>query len=1263
LAIIPQIVLIVGLGCTAGCKSPDAALLTVSGDAPAAYYDLYVRDDLTQDTVFHSGFSLVAKDTPTDITKSDQPLKIALSLDGGGGREFTFLLVGALDTMPAGSVPDPDKQMFWAGRSKISGTARINARLLKVDPGFDADRDLWPDATKWPAAKPEAQTLYAATPFLLDCADVPMPALPTFLMPNQINPFAKERCADMFDTDCNGSIVMCGDVDKDGDPSDTDCDDNDPKRHHANAMDPYPDPPNCCGYSLGKTGTEKAINYFYDAGDPNCKAASCVRDAMLCPSQRCGNGVDDSCSNKDTECATDNDCDGVVAGKDCDDNDPTVYPGAPETCADTKDKNCDGKVGTGCVPCDLDGDGFLRDDVMNNCKPVAGMIDCNDYDSSIHPGSTGEKTPVTGATNLGSGKEGGTSLTSAVIAALRGTCRRYYDIGSMHGKIAAPVPKGGGTVGIVGDADCNGVAYEGCPSTTCDADGDGYPNSGAGCAIAGVATDCDDTNPTIFPNAPDKCGDGIISNCGATDTVCPGASVDKDGDGYFGTFDCDDTDPNTHPFALELCDVKDNDCDGLIDEGNPDELGEPLLNAAGTGIYDCTTSSVGDCANNHGTCVCSQLTTNAHYDSNRIKCRTEVEADAGKGQPECFGSTQPLAFQSCDPSKAPHDDNCDGSNDDLTGAKTKEFGMPCGPTVANSTCSPGTIVGCHAAVNNCFAPLSASDPAKAWYICSSTAVCPKPEICNGLDDDCNGSVPGNEADGDLDKFLACSPVVPPLKAGLLGGGDCDDGNGSVFPGQVEKCNNISDNCGLNADGSAYGGTDGMGSKGECSMLGTTCCSTQPACRNLTNDFNNCSGCNVGCNALYADSCGSSSCKCGGGAACTPGTGQWCKGSCTACNDATHCGPNCVTCSGSTSKCKSDNSGCVACNNDGDCTSAQYCNGSNQCVTRIAGGAICTSSNQCVTTSPNCTMTAAGTKVCCDQATCGVCLTCSTGTCASTAAGTQPGCSGTNSCDGNGNCKKGQGQSCAGSSECANNQCLDLVCCGSASCGACTNCAAGTGLCTVSVTSGPDNTGTTCNGTSTCNAAGACKNANGSTCTLANQCASNICSSRCCAASCPGASCSDAGDPSVATSATTCDNTGACNSNATNNCGTGFSCNGNACNTSCTGSTTGNGCKPGYRCNGGSCLQCGNNVNNACGTATCTDCAGQTNNKVCRTATCGCDADSDCSGTKFCASTHLCVDRGATGSACVTNNCADGMNTCLQCQKGGGQACPAGLMCP
>jgi hypothetical protein len=43
--------------------------------------------------------------------------------------------------------------------------------------------------------------------------------------------------------------------------------------------------------------------------------------------------------------------------------------------------------------------------------------------------------------------------------------------------------------------------------------------------------------------------------------------ADKDSDGYRSPEDCDDTDPGTNPGAQEVCDQKDNNCNGEIDEG------------------------------------------------------------------------------------------------------------------------------------------------------------------------------------------------------------------------------------------------------------------------------------------------------------------------------------------------------------------------------------------------------------------------------------------------------------------------------------------------------------------------------------------------------------------------------------------------------------------------------------------------------------------------------------------------------------------------
>jgi hypothetical protein len=106
-----------------------------------------------------------------------------------------------------------------------------------------------------------------------------------------------------------------------------------------------------------------------------------------------------------------------------------------------------------------------------------------------------------------------------------------------------------------GDQDVMGMVY-----IQPDADGDGVTIENG---------DCNDTDPSIHPGATEV-ANGKDDDCnGIADDGTSGAAstADADKDGYtIAAGDCDDTNAAVHPGATELLDAVDNDCNGKADE-------------------------------------------------------------------------------------------------------------------------------------------------------------------------------------------------------------------------------------------------------------------------------------------------------------------------------------------------------------------------------------------------------------------------------------------------------------------------------------------------------------------------------------------------------------------------------------------------------------------------------------------------------------------------------------------------------------------------
>ena len=91
--------------------------------------------------------------------------------------------------------------------------------------------------------------------------------------------------------------------------------------------------------------------------------------------------------------------------------------------------------------------------------------------------------------------------------------------------------------------------------TAVDADQDGFE----------AGTDCDDLAEDVSPAAEEQPYNGVDDDCNSRTP-----DDDLDGDGFGVADDCDDSDPTVNPGADELCNGRDDDCDHLTDEEDPE---------------------------------------------------------------------------------------------------------------------------------------------------------------------------------------------------------------------------------------------------------------------------------------------------------------------------------------------------------------------------------------------------------------------------------------------------------------------------------------------------------------------------------------------------------------------------------------------------------------------------------------------------------------------------------------------------------------------
>lgn len=286
-----------------------------------------------------------------------------------------------------------------------------------------------------------------------------------------------------------------------------------------------------------------------------------------------------------------------------------------------------------------------------------------------------------------------------------------------------------------------------------------------GSQYAGTAERCD---------GRDNDCNGVTDNGFATlNTTCtlPGVCGDgvnrcnRAGDGV----ECSSIDKRATTDTLEgpsLCDGRDNNCDGTKDEG-----------------CECTTGATRPCGTDEGVCVAgTQSCVDGKWGST---CAGQVDAT---NQPELCNKI---------------DDNCNGQKDeglDVGGACTG-IGK-CGTVAGHKECDGNGEVRCDTN------PHGTSDQSVS-------------ELCNGVDDDCDREI--DEGIGTLGK-----PGMPCTLPGVCGDGvvECDGlfstKCGSISKRVAEVCNGKDDNC----DGVTDNGFDtGTSCTASCGLNGAKVCST------------------------------------------------------------------------------------------------------------------------------------------------------------------------------------------------------------------------------------------------------------------------------------------------------------------------------------------------------------------------------------------------------------------------------------------------------
>ncbi|MFN3202856.1 MAG: MopE-related protein, partial [Bradymonadia bacterium] len=613
-----------------------------------------------------------------------------------------------------------------------------------------------------------------------------------------------------IDDDCDGSV----DEDANGQPLTATC---------------YEGPEGTDGQGICRSGTATCTNGSFGvcAGQILPAAEICDGIDQNCDGRADETFVNlgNACNEGVGQCAAAGVfvCNGNGDGTTC-----NAQPGQPvvETC-NGLDDNCDGRadegfnLGSACnegvgqcaaagtIVCDLDGGSTCN---AQPGQPVAET--CNGLDDNCD-GRADEGFNLGSACNEGVGQ---CAASGTIVCGQDGNA-------TCNAQPGQPVAEQCNGL----DDNCDGQADEGfnlgadcsegigqCTASgtvICGQDGNATCDAQPGQPVAeqcnGLDDNCDGRADEGF-NLGSDCNVGVGA-CGAQGTVICGQD---------GNATCDATAGQP---GVETCNGIDDDCDGSVDE---DANGQPLTATCyegpeGTdgqgicrsGTATCTNGSFGVCAGQilPAAEICDGIDQNCDGRADETfvnlgnACNEGVGQCAAAGVFVCNGNGDGTTCNA-QPGQ-PVAETCNGLDDNCDGAIDEEFGL-------GTACSEG--------VGQCAANGVLICNGEGGVQCGAQVGTPDVERCNGLDDDCDGI-----ADETFDLGTACTEGIGACAAAgvfvcdQLGGVVCDANAGAP---QGELCNGIDDDCDGQADesfanlGSAC--TEGIGA---CAASGTIVC--------------------------------------------------------------------------------------------------------------------------------------------------------------------------------------------------------------------------------------------------------------------------------------------------------------------------------------------------------------------------------------------------------------------------------------------------------